>query len=647
MPEVEARARADKAREDTPPIQPPRLSRNTTAVTPSAQRADIRLQHIQDEEGGQNAGEYTTSSLDIGPLPIDAPQMITIGRAETFEELMELSTAPGSKYKMPALVTSLLETHTPIGHLCVDMDFVSRIHSVLLLTRSESSASFSLQDCNDHDKKYRTQIIRGEETHTVCGGSANGVGVMKPLNLQHQDVLHLVPRKHIPGAQGKKGTTEDCFQLRFSFDLSENLLAEMQEAARVAAEEAAARLAAEARKAAEETDARLAVEETARVAAEEQTARFAADEAARKAAEKKDSQAYCIRGVLENKYVGRVMGSRQSTLGDIEKTTNSEIVFTDYSSYHPAASQRQGRVFTVTGPSKSQTADAMRAVISGACSSFKTADNIHRAGLDLEQDGLELVVPDVRASTMLGVGGGGLDALKNECGLTSLSFNHRDAKAHGERLLRARGGFDGIVALCNQVLGILGPAPCGYGPSIQYDRKRKQPEADAPAQAGHGNQIRGSEQAERHQRNVGNKKQKQQSKKEKHEARQVRDAKAKQEKADFKRWIAAGKPSGTGGNTGTGGHGGSRGRGGGGGGSSSGQEGTTLQCQQCPKKFIYTDRQRADFEAKTPPWPQPKRCNDCIQTRKSKEEGSGGRGRGGRGRGGQGRGGRGRWGGLG
>ena len=52
---------------------------------------------------------------------------------------------------------------------------------------------------------------------------------MQPLNLQHQDVINLRPRKYTPGTVGKRATTEDCFDLRLSFTISENLQAEMEQ----------------------------------------------------------------------------------------------------------------------------------------------------------------------------------------------------------------------------------------------------------------------------------------------------------------------------------------------------------------------------------------------------------------------------------
>ena len=356
---------------------------------------------------------------------------------------------------------------------------------------------------------------------------------------------------------------------------------------------------------------------------------------------------HCLRGVLSNEFIGRVIGPQQQILKGIMKQTRSEICFTDFGAYHPAACVSQGRVFVVEGPSRSLTVQATRVLIEAACAVRETAEGVQRPGLDLQQHGLELVVPDAQAGIMLG-GGKGLVDLIQDCGLERLGFNPREATVKGERLLRAHGNIDAITALCDRVAGILGPAPSHYDLSLEYDRKRKEPEQpdgtpqDVRTKSGHGKQIKGSEKAVRHDRNVRNKQKQVKSKKQRREDIKQRDDRAAQDKKDFKRWKLEGRqggpgePSRGGGGRGHGGRGigwsdgggGHGGHGGGGGGSVGGAVGggtETLKCDECPNTFIFSAADKKEYAKLN--FVPPVRCPSCRARRKAP---GGYRGRGGR-----------------
>ena len=217
------------------------------------------------------------------------------------------------------------------------------------MTRLESSVTFCLQDCGNYTKDYRTSVYRGGETHKVCGGNANGVGDMKPFELQHGDVIDLLPRKYTPGTGGNKETIEDCFDFRFKFEVSENLQAEMKQWQHVAEENERRPRVLLGRDAMEREDAVPRLHEGA--VEKEPAAPPDGDDPGTGAPSQTGSppRRTTLKLVIDDTYIGDVIGKAGENRKRIVEESDCTITISKKHRYHPLALVSGGRTISITG----------------------------------------------------------------------------------------------------------------------------------------------------------------------------------------------------------------------------------------------------------------------------------------------------------
>jgi hypothetical protein len=222
------------------------------------------------------------------------------------------------------------------------------------------------------------------------------------------------------------------------------------------------------------------------------------------------------------------------------ETTSCDITPSEFGDYHPMATQRQGRIIQVEGPSAAALLAGVMAVIDAAMQVEPATDNKQaRPGLCLQKDGITVSMPNRKCAVLLGQGGREQRRLVIDCNLAELNFGPEAPGEYGERLLQAQAqeGRDDIQLLVSHVSSVLGPSPSGYSSRVQQrpraddakpNKKRARAEdASGGTGGGNGHSVLQSRKKKRKDQNTVNKQKHTASKKERHDKRVARAAKAK------------------------------------------------------------------------------------------------------------------------